>query len=488
MRDSEALASYAERADPEAFAALVERYQGLVFSACRRVLGNAGEVEDAVQETFIKLARQAGSVRRNPASWIFTCALNTARDKRRSDQARREREAAWAETASAGAESARGWQDLLPVVDECIAELPQEERELLIQCYLLRRTQEAVAAEQGISRPTLRRRLDGAVESLREGLRRRGVAVSAAVLGAWLLDGACEAAVPAALSQSLAKIGLAGVGGSASAPVPVSTAATAVAKSAWTAFVGSGTVKAVLAVAACVALLAGFVLLWQRLQPSGGLDGPQASLPTAPPPAAAPAPGAVVAAQSEPEPEVRTPSPPNDGRDEAAPPPPPPVVTEVVAAVPAPPRPPDEELPAVVAAALGQYGAVHVLAGSPEAFAAITPGLLAAWPGKAQAMAPGGAIPGSPVVVGEVGEVCFGFLREGLMAPGARAEAEKALKRAAAVLVEVDRQVEGQTPYQISEADPKTGKPGKLLASMMLDDYLALYAEVREYRSGQARR
>ena len=77
MGDVEALLRYAERADADAFCLLVSRYQGLVFSACRRVLGNAGEAEDAVQETFIKLARQAGSIRTNPASWIFSCALNT---------------------------------------------------------------------------------------------------------------------------------------------------------------------------------------------------------------------------------------------------------------------------------------------------------------------------------------------------------------------------------------------------------------------------
>ena len=39
--------------------------------------------EDATQETFLKLANQAGHIRKNPAAWLHACAMNAARDRYR---------------------------------------------------------------------------------------------------------------------------------------------------------------------------------------------------------------------------------------------------------------------------------------------------------------------------------------------------------------------------------------------------------------------
>ena len=105
------------------------KYQGMVYSACARVLGNPSEAEDAAQETFLKLARGASGITREPASWLYACALNVARNKRRSTRARQDRERKWTEMQNG--EAARDWQELIPVIDECIAELPAGDRELL---------------------------------------------------------------------------------------------------------------------------------------------------------------------------------------------------------------------------------------------------------------------------------------------------------------------------------------------------------------------
>ena len=44
----------ARRGDDVAFTALVEVYQKPVYNLCYRMLSNAGDAEDAAQETFIR--------------------------------------------------------------------------------------------------------------------------------------------------------------------------------------------------------------------------------------------------------------------------------------------------------------------------------------------------------------------------------------------------------------------------------------------------
>src|SRR5262245_45707531 len=65
--DEELLAGFVAHGDEGAFAALLERHGPLVLAACRQVLGDAHDAEDAFQATFLVLARKAASVRRQRA-------------------------------------------------------------------------------------------------------------------------------------------------------------------------------------------------------------------------------------------------------------------------------------------------------------------------------------------------------------------------------------------------------------------------------------
>ena len=59
-----------------AFTALVERHGPMVFRVCRQALNDHHSAQDAVQATFLVLARQAGTIRKRPSisSWLFGVA------------------------------------------------------------------------------------------------------------------------------------------------------------------------------------------------------------------------------------------------------------------------------------------------------------------------------------------------------------------------------------------------------------------------------
>src|SRR5688500_16437700 len=80
--------------DTSAMARLVARYGGLVLGACRRVLGNEHDAEDAFQATFLLLARDAGKIRKGAAlpSWLYGTARRVALRALRDDARRRRRE------------------------------------------------------------------------------------------------------------------------------------------------------------------------------------------------------------------------------------------------------------------------------------------------------------------------------------------------------------------------------------------------------------
>lgn len=73
-----------------AFRALVNRYSRRIFAVCFRVLRSAEDAEDAVQETFVKLARNAASFRGDArlSTWLYRVARNVCTDRVRYEARR----------------------------------------------------------------------------------------------------------------------------------------------------------------------------------------------------------------------------------------------------------------------------------------------------------------------------------------------------------------------------------------------------------------
>ncbi len=157
MADSELslLRRYAATRDAEAFRALVERHQHMVFAACHRVLGNRADAEDATQNCFLKLAQAAGRLRAPIAGWLHKVAVEGAIDVLRQRASRRTREAEAAAQRTEGPEPS--WEDVKPEVDKAIAALPDFLRQVLVLYYLEGRKQMEIAAEMGVDTSTASR-------------------------------------------------------------------------------------------------------------------------------------------------------------------------------------------------------------------------------------------------------------------------------------------------------------------------------------------
>ncbi len=185
-------------ADEEAFAEIVKRYAGVVYATSFRVLHDRGRAEDVSQEVFFRLLRRPQAVTQSLGGWLHQCATRLALDELRSETARKRREANRRieidNDADAG--QATTWQEISPVVDEALATLSDESRELLVSHFLQGKSQNTIAVETRMSPATISRRMRDAVIALRSELRRRGVVVAPA-----LLVGLCRMNAPAQASQ-----------------------------------------------------------------------------------------------------------------------------------------------------------------------------------------------------------------------------------------------------------------------------------------------
>lgn len=96
MTDRELLARFAFAKSEEAFAQLVERHAGMVYSTCLRMLGTRSAAEEAAQAVFMVLSRKAKRLASKGAlaGWLYTTAYKVARRKQRAAARQKRRELA----------------------------------------------------------------------------------------------------------------------------------------------------------------------------------------------------------------------------------------------------------------------------------------------------------------------------------------------------------------------------------------------------------
>jgi RNA polymerase sigma factor (sigma-70 family) len=156
------LSRFHRQHDAEAFAEIVRRYSGWVYGVSLRACHDRHLAEDATQECFLELARQAHRVRTSLASWLHVVARRIAtRLRPRASSPLVE------ETVAAVRDGA---PDLLARVDEALAALPADQRDVLLARFGDGLDQQAIAARFGLNQSTVSRRLERAFTDLRARL------------------------------------------------------------------------------------------------------------------------------------------------------------------------------------------------------------------------------------------------------------------------------------------------------------------------------
>ncbi len=172
--DAELLELFAQGDAAEmAFEALVARHGPDVLRACRRILPDPNDADDAFQATFLVLARRAssGSIGRPDSigPWLYGAALRVARKARVAAARRRRHEQRVAARLEADSASRNELAELLR--DE-VDRLPEPLRTPLVLCYLEDMTYQGAARRLDVSVGTIRGRLVKARGLLRSRLGR----------------------------------------------------------------------------------------------------------------------------------------------------------------------------------------------------------------------------------------------------------------------------------------------------------------------------
>ena len=149
------------------------------WQSAGELLRDHHEAEDALQATFLVLARKAASLQRRESlsNWLHGVAVRVSLKARKPG---RRTWLALPEEGLAGPDSSQipEWNDLRFVIDEEIARLPRKYREPFVLCYLAKKTNAGAAAELNCPEGTVVTQLARARAMLRKRLSRRGVTLS----------------------------------------------------------------------------------------------------------------------------------------------------------------------------------------------------------------------------------------------------------------------------------------------------------------------
>lgn len=158
--------------------ALYDEYGPALYRFAYRFLQDRGRAEDVVQEVLVKAWRHPHNLdpaSGSPRAWLFTVARNILTDQWRADQARPRTIADETVVESVPADDVferlvDAWQ-----IEEAMADLSVDQRQVLQEVYYRGRSVNEAARELGVPPGTVKSRTHYALRTLKAALERRGL-------------------------------------------------------------------------------------------------------------------------------------------------------------------------------------------------------------------------------------------------------------------------------------------------------------------------
>lgn len=169
--DIEALIARVALGERNAFSKLYDLTSAKLLGVCLRVLNDRAAAEDAMQDAYVKVWKNADRYQANglsPMTWLITIARNTAIDRLRKRRPAADVDAL-ADTLPATGVSPEGSAIAASEarrITRCMQELPEDRREAVRGCYL-----------GGLSYTDLAEKFDVPLNTMRTWLRRSLIAL-----------------------------------------------------------------------------------------------------------------------------------------------------------------------------------------------------------------------------------------------------------------------------------------------------------------------
>lgn len=172
-QDIEYLIARCALEDRKAFAALYDATSAKLFAVCLRVLGRNQPAEDAMQDAFIKIWKNADRYRvtgHSPMTWLITIARNTAIDRLRKQRGHKDM-ADYHDIIAAPGPTPE--QSAIAASDakrfgQCLDTLPEDRRAAITGAYLDGRSYADLAERAKVPLNTMRTWLRRGLVTLRE--------------------------------------------------------------------------------------------------------------------------------------------------------------------------------------------------------------------------------------------------------------------------------------------------------------------------------
>jgi RNA polymerase sigma factor (sigma-70 family) len=207
--DSVLLRQYAENHSDEAFTALVARHVNLVYSVALRHVGNPHNAEEITQAVFVILAKKAAQLRHAKAlsSWLFQVTRLTATNFARGEMRRHRREEEAQMQSILNEPGSEVWPAIAPWLDAAVAGLREKDRQAVVLRFYEGRNLREVGLALGASEDAAEKRVNRALEKLRNFFAKRGVSSTTATIAGAISANSVQAA-PVALAKTATAVAI----------------------------------------------------------------------------------------------------------------------------------------------------------------------------------------------------------------------------------------------------------------------------------------